>query len=93
MCNAKSHQNVLSYFGDHCTGKLIAKHHIKTRSSNDGMMAKIIEDGDDDDDNHNHDTDDENDHTCNNMGVMIMSSIISIGNSMICSDIWHKYHE
>ena len=34
------------------------------------MMAKITEDGDDDDDNHNHDTDDENDHTCNNMGVM-----------------------
>ena len=40
------------------------------------MMAKIIEDGDDDDDNHNHNTDDENDHTCNNIGVMITSSII-----------------
>ena len=71
----------------------MAEHHITTRSSDDGMMAKITEDGDDDDDDHNHDTDDENDNTCNNMGVMIMSSIISIGNSMICSDIWHKYHE
>ena len=89
----KGHQNVLSYFGDHYTGKLISEHHIRTRSSDDGMMARITEHGDDDDDNHNHDTDDENDHTCNNMGVMITSSIISIGNSVICSDIWHKYHE
>ena len=40
------------------------------------MMAKLIEDGDDDDDNHNHNTDDENDHTGNNIGVMITSSII-----------------
>lgn len=68
MCNAKSHQNVLSYFGDHYTDKLIAKHQIRTRSSDDGMMAKITEYGDDDDDDHNHDTDDENDLTCNNMG-------------------------
>ena len=22
-----------------------------------------------------------------------LSDVISIGNSMICSDIWHKYHE
>ena len=36
------------------------------------MMAKITEDGDDDDDDHNHDTDDENDHSCKNMGVMII---------------------
>lgn len=72
----KGHQNVLSYFGDHCTVKLITKHHITTRSSNDGMMARIIEDGDDDDDDHSHDTDDKNNHTCNNMGVMIISSII-----------------
>ena len=72
----KGHQNVLSYFGDHCTGKLIAKHHIRTRSSDDGMMTKITEDGDDDDDDHNHDTDDKNDNSCNNMGVMIMSSIV-----------------
>lgn len=72
----KGHQNVLSYFGDHCTGKLMAEHHITTRSSDDGMIAKITEDGDDDDDDHNHDTDDENDHTCNNMRVMIISSII-----------------
>ena len=40
------------------------------------MMAKITEDGDDDDDDHSHDTDDKNNHTCNNMGVMIISSII-----------------
>ena len=36
------------------------------------MMVKITEDGDDDDDDHNHDTDYENDHSCKNMGVMII---------------------
>ena len=25
--------------------------------------------------------------------VIVMAIMISIGNSMICSDIWHKYHE
>ena len=25
--------------------------------------------------------------------ICLLTSMISIGNSMICSDIWHKYHE
>ena len=28
-------------------------------------------------------------HFANNLSL----DVISIGNSMICSDIWHKYHE
>ena len=63
----KGHQNVLSSLGDHYTRKLIAKHHIKTRSSDDGMMEKITEYGDDDDDDNNHDVDDENDPTYDNV--------------------------
>lgn len=61
----KGHQNVLSYFGDHYTGKLIAKHHIRTRSSDDGTMGKISEYSDDDDYDNNHDTDGENDPSYN----------------------------
>ena len=62
----KGHPNVLLCFGDHSNGKLIIKHHMRTRSSDDAMMAKITEyDRDDDDDDHNHDTDNENNHKCN----------------------------
>ena len=25
--------------------------------------------------------------------ICLITSMISIGNSMVCSDIWHKYHE
>ena len=25
--------------------------------------------------------------------ICLITSVISIGNSMVCSDIWHKYHE
>ena len=27
------------------------------------------------------------------LGYEIIVMLICIGNSMICSDIWHKYHE
>ena len=34
----------------------------------------------------------DHDHNSHDHSVL-QSNDISIGNSMICSDIWHKYHE
>ena len=35
----------------------------------------------------------ENSELSQNLGLKFVTRDISIGNSMICSDIWHKYHE
>ena len=56
------------------------------------------DDGDDDDDDENDDDrqnmqNDDHNHHCFVFRLFYLQLALRIGNSMICSDIWNKFHE